>query len=248
MNINVPSQYAISGNFGKINQEKVNTAGLNSDEGSIKLEEGSTLSVASSLSISSQGKAMSMIDSLNKQKSELLDNKNELIASTLANGDDLSSIEDQLDMYEEKLLLIEEQIATKRQEQQEEKMAEREEKLKAYAKPQATNEDSMSNRLMSISSMATTLDQAKANFATKKDMENQASILETQAKNSSGSAKTQKLEEASKLTSQASNITSDITQTLSSTNETIKQDNETTNQDNETTNQDNESNTETINQ
>ncbi|OON99982.1 MAG: hypothetical protein ATN35_09800 [Epulopiscium sp. Nele67-Bin004] len=63
MNINGASQYAINSNFGKIDFGGAEKSLKANDENSTSFDLSET-----SLSLSSQGKAMSIIDSLNKQK------------------------------------------------------------------------------------------------------------------------------------------------------------------------------------
>ncbi len=108
INFNAANQYQLNSNFGKINY-----ATNNATQATAEKENGTNFSPEShSLTISSAGKAMSVVDSLNKQKASIEENKNALIAKTLEEGNDISTIEKELEMYEEQLMDIDEQILT----------------------------------------------------------------------------------------------------------------------------------------
>ena len=63
------------------------------------------------LTLSPQGKLMSMIDNLTKQKQSIMDRKNSLIEDTLKNGGKVEDIKDQLKNYGRQLADIDKQIA-----------------------------------------------------------------------------------------------------------------------------------------
>lgn len=74
--------------------------------------------------LSSKGGAMNMINNLMKQKMEITDRKNSLIASTLEKGSSMETIKSQLEAYDEQLENIDVQITqamTKELEKKEEK-------------------------------------------------------------------------------------------------------------------------------
>ena len=60
--------------------------------------------------LSSKGGAMNMINNLMKQKMEITDRKNSLIASTLEKGSSMETIKSQLEAYDEQLENIDVQI------------------------------------------------------------------------------------------------------------------------------------------
>lgn len=60
---------------------------------------------------SPQGKLMSMIENLTKQKQTIIDRKNELVENTLKNGGKVDDIKDQLKNYGKQLADLDKQIA-----------------------------------------------------------------------------------------------------------------------------------------
>lgn len=64
-----------------------------------------------SINISPQGKMMSMIENLTKQKENLAKGRAELISTTLDNGGDFKLIENQLDFYDKQVEEIDKQIS-----------------------------------------------------------------------------------------------------------------------------------------
>ena len=64
-----------------------------------------------SVFLSPQGKAASIIDSLNKQKMAIEDRKNNFMSSALEEGQSMDSIDAQLDSYDEQIKEIDKQIA-----------------------------------------------------------------------------------------------------------------------------------------
>ena len=60
---------------------------------------------------SPQGKFMSMIENLTKQKQAIIDRKNDLVESTLKNGGKVDDIKDQLKNYGKQLADLDKQIA-----------------------------------------------------------------------------------------------------------------------------------------
>src|SRR5699024_9586970 len=61
--------------------------------------------------ISSLGKADSLIESLMKQKQNIIEMKNKLVGRTLEKGENIDSIKSELECFEEQLKNIDEQIA-----------------------------------------------------------------------------------------------------------------------------------------
>ncbi|OOB77983.1 MAG: hypothetical protein BEN19_01060 [Epulopiscium sp. Nuni2H_MBin003] len=175
MNINAANQYAIASNFGKINYDQSDKSELKS---ALKKVDGEViLNQNSSLSISAQGKTMSIIDTLHKQKTQLLDQKNELITNVLSKGEDISTIQKDLDKYIKKLSLIDKQITNTIKAKQDEEVTKNEEKMKIYTKEPIIKEETLSKRLMSIAGIVDNLDQTQ-------DITNIKSILDSYTKNS----------------------------------------------------------------
>ncbi len=199
------SQYGINNynSMGRVNFQGNNINSAETDQAQSQLNE-SGLSV----SFSSQGKAMSLVESLNKQKTELTDNKNELIADTLANGESLESIESQLEMYDEKLTLLDEQINEVIEEEREKETEEKE--LKTYSKEPQTKEESLSAKLTNLVNMTGDLKQAESTQAIQKDIDSEIRILEGQAKGEHGVVREKKLEEIAELKNISEDMAKDV--------------------------------------
>lgn len=63
------------------------------------------------VSLSPQGKMMNLIETLNKQKENIIENRNKLVTTTLENGGDLDNIKEQLKLYSKQLQDIDKQIS-----------------------------------------------------------------------------------------------------------------------------------------
>ena len=87
----------------QINRSAANKAGVSGTESSE--EERRDI-----FTLSPKGKAMNLINNLMKQKMEITDRKNSLIASTLEKGSSMETIKSQLEAYDEQLENIDVQI------------------------------------------------------------------------------------------------------------------------------------------
>ncbi|ONI46104.1 hypothetical protein AN641_02235 [Candidatus Epulonipiscioides gigas] len=213
MNFNTINQYTINNNFGKINY------GLhNKVEEPTQKENGHSNNEVSEkqqsfFTISKQGKAMSVIDTLTKQKDQLLESKNALISKTLANGGDISDIQAELEVYDEKMIQLEEQIAEERIKEQEEAAIKKKEDSKLYSNPNNI-EETTNKQLSEIIGLKNDVEKIEQSQAIQDDIDAQIRIIESHVKSEYGIVKEKKLEEISELKKVSENILDDVNEQL----------------------------------
>ncbi len=174
------------------------------------------------ISISPSGRAKSLIESLNKQKEKIIENKNELIARTLEKGCSMDSIKDRLETFEEQIKGIDNQIAQITSEQLKQQ-AEKQKKI-ACTKPK-TEDGAETERLHSMVSMSSSLDEAKVVSSVKTKVEGQSKVLGMEIKldaSRKGVHKT-KYENLAKLQNRAADLTAQVGESLSKVYEEIKE-------------------------
>ncbi len=178
-----------------------------------------------SISISSLGKAKSLIESLTKQKEKIIENKNELIGRTLEKGGSMDSIKARLETFEEQIKNIDNQIAQITSEQLKQQVEEQ--KKVAYKKPK-TEDEVETERLHSMVNMSSSLDQAKVVSSVKTKVEGELRVLGTEIKldASRKGVHKSKYERLAELQNKASDLTSKIGESLSKVYEEIKDNNE----------------------
>ncbi|MBU5675314.1 hypothetical protein KQI88_02655 [Alkaliphilus sp. MSJ-5] len=177
------------------------------------------------VSISSLGKASSLIESLIKQKQNITEMKNELIGTTLEKGGNMDSIKSQLECFEKQLKNIDEQIAQTMAEQSK-RQAESQKEI-AYKKPK-TEEEIQTERLNSIVSLSSSLSQAQVVSSAKTKVDGESRILEMEIKldESRGGASASKKERLADLQKQSANLTTQINKDLIEASEEIKDSND----------------------
>ncbi|MDD4627062.1 MAG: hypothetical protein PHP87_08270 [Syntrophomonas sp.] len=180
------------------------------------------------LSISPLGKTNSLIESLMKQKQDIIERKNELIGNTLEKGINMDSIKSQLESYEEQLKTIDEQIAQIMAEQAKQQ-AEKQKETKD-AKPK-TEEETETERLNSIISLSLNIKQAQVISSVKTKVDGDARVLKSEIEldkaraGSSPSAKEFIANKDTRLTEMqklSANLTVQIGDKLVEVNEEIK--------------------------
>ncbi len=219
MNMAIGQYNNTLGSFGNLNIKSVSQADeLKELKNELENQEG----IQDTLSISPQGQAMSNVNNLMKQKLELTESKNELISNALENGEDMSLIEDKIKSYDEKIANIDAQIAssmTKDMETTFEKQKKAAEEAAAEAEKNIpkTEEEVNQQKLNNMFSFASDLDQIELSQSIKSNAENQANILETQAKYSSSGSE-EKLQEAAELDAVAASMDAQIGDKLNDVN------------------------------
>lgn len=130
-----------------------------------------------SAAISPAGKAVSRIETLNKQKETIAQSRERLITRTLEKGGKLESIELQLDTFEEQLKNIDEQIARIAAEQISQ-LVKKEEKAKAE-KPK-TEEELQAKQLNLVAESHNGVKQAQIVSSAKEKVDGDASVLKSE--------------------------------------------------------------------
>lgn len=121
--------------------------------------------------ISPQGKLMSAIEDLNKQKVSLRERRNELIGTTLENGGDMKTIEVQLNTYDKQLESIDEQIAQLTAQQMQQLALKKEENKKKESDEEKTPEELQIEKFNKLDSASRGLERAQAVASVKSKVE-----------------------------------------------------------------------------
>lgn len=173
------------------------------------------------VSISPLGKAKSLIESLVKQKEKIIENKNELIGRTLENGGNMDSIKTKLEAFEEQVQNIDNQIAQITSDQL--KQQAEEQKKAAYKKPK-TEEEVQTERLHSMVSMSSSLDQAKVVSSVKTKVDGETKVLQIEIKldASRRGASMSKYERLADLKNKSSDLSIQVGENLGKVYEEIK--------------------------
>ncbi len=114
------------------------------------------LNAFDSFSISSTGKSSSLVESLNKQREQLQERKDELVAKTKENGGEMSDIEAQLESYDDQMKELDKQIT---QATVDEIISQSSKSIMPTSQPKTTQDvqNSRMNQLMSLSTGLATL-------------------------------------------------------------------------------------------
>ena len=129
---------------------------------------------------SPQGKLMSMIENLTKQKQTIIDRKNELVENTLKNGGKVDDIKDQLKNYGKQLADLDKQIAGLYA-QQAKACAEPDDKKKTdRTDPHKTEEQREVERLSSLANVSDGIRNAEKISAVKDRVEGEMHVKEAE--------------------------------------------------------------------
>ncbi|WP_305768422.1 hypothetical protein [Candidatus Epulonipiscium viviparus] len=151
MSIKALNQYRVNNTYGKINygdDSQVESSSQSQSQSNTSQDKYQNF-----FTISKQGKAMSVIDTLSKQKDKILEIKNELISQTLANGSSLVEIKSDLKSYDVEISKLEEKIAAERVKEREEALKKKKEDSKIYSRPvkyTAPPDESLTSQLSNI--------------------------------------------------------------------------------------------------
>ncbi len=129
--------------------------------------------------ISPQGKAMQMIEQLQKQKETIIQRKNEFLTNAEESGLDGDTVKAMKDLYDKQLEQIDEQISQIYSSQMKE-ASEEKEKSGVYSKKDVLNEQSDIEKLNSISQAANKISQAEMVHGMAEKSENKISIKESE--------------------------------------------------------------------
>lgn len=214
MNIDMKNSFL---NVNRISQ------GLNQKNPTIK--DNGTQELKDTVSISPLGKAKSLVESLMKQKQNIIESKNDLIGRTLEKGENIDSIKSQLEDFDEQIKNIDEQIAQTISKQLKQQT---EEQKKVKDKKAKTEEEVQNERLNSIVSLSSGLSQAKTVYSVKNKVDGESRVLKMEIKldESRGKATIPKKQRLSDLQKQSDNLTTQINEKLNELNEKVEDNND----------------------
>ncbi|GFI44469.1 hypothetical protein IMSAGC018_02150 [Lachnospiraceae bacterium] len=175
--------------------------------------------------LSPKGKAMNLINNLMKQKMEITDRKNSLIASTLEKGSSMETIKSQLEAYDEQLENIDVQIT----EAMAKELEKKEDKDKVDNTPK-TQEELENERLTDIVTLSGDVQNISMLDSVKTKVDRRINILESEISRDNGrlGAADFKKEELSKLKKNSAKLASDIGSRMADIAEEIHENNEKT--------------------
>lgn len=190
-----------------------------------------------SLSISATGKGISksssILESLAKQKQNILENKNNLINSTTENGKSLESIKDLLEAYNDQLKAIDEQIAQTTIEEQKKSLGADKKEIKIQSQNPKTKEEIVGDNLSKIVSIAANISQTEVVSSVKDKLEGELNVLNTEIKLDkavTGEASSGKLEKVSELKTQINDLNDEVGQKLNETLQELSNNNDSSTQ------------------
>lgn len=208
----------------QINRSAANKAGVSGTESSE--EERRDI-----FTLSPKGKAMNLINNLMKQKMEITDRKNALMASVKEKGGSMESIKTQLEAYDEQLQNIDIQISEAMSRELEKQ---KEEKQSGDEEPK-TREELLNERMNNVAAMSNdvqhidTLDSLKSKIDGRiKVLESEISLDESRAPDGSlTGASDLKKETVSNLKKKSAEITADINSRMVTLAEEVSEERET---------------------
>lgn len=134
------------------------------------------------VTLSPQGKAMSAIENLTKQKDAIMERKNALIGKTLENDGDMEAIQPQLDMYNEQLETIDKQIAQITAQQLEQAAKKDEEKKSDKADENKTEEQIETENLSNLANATKSIKDAELVSSVKNKVDGEVRVKKTEIK------------------------------------------------------------------
>lgn len=202
----------------QINRSAASKAGVSSGESSDEERR-------DTFTLSAGGKAMNLINNLMKQKMEITDRKNSLIASTIEKGSSMETIKSQLEAYDEQLESIDVQITQAMARELEKK----EDKENDDATPK-TQEELENERLNDIVTLSGDVRNVDMLDSLKTKVDHRISILESEISLDNGrmGAADFKKEELSDLKKKSSELAFDIGSRMVDIAEEIDENNEKT--------------------
>ncbi|MCD7992966.1 MAG: hypothetical protein LUK37_14795 [Clostridia bacterium] len=129
---------------------------------------------------SPQGKLMSMIENLTKQKQAIIERKNELVENTLKNGGKVDDIKDQLKNYGKQLADLDKQIAGLYAQQAKACVEPEDRKKKDRTDPDKTEEQREVERLSSLANVSDGIRNAEKISAVKDRVEGEMHVKEAE--------------------------------------------------------------------
>lgn len=202
----------------QINRSAANKAGVSTTESSEEARR-------DTFTLSARGKTMDLINSLMKQKMDITDRKNSLIASTIEKGSSMETIKSQLEAYDEQLENIDVQISQAMTRELEKK----EEKENSDKEPK-TREELQNEHMTDIVTLSGDVRNINMLDSVKTKVDNRIKILESEISldNERQGAADFKKEELSELKKKSAELASDIGSRMVDIAEDIDENNEET--------------------
>lgn len=132
------------------------------------------------VTLSPQGKLMSMIENLTQQKQALAERRNDLVESTLDSGGKMEDIKEQLKSYKKQIDAIDKQIAGAYAQQAKQCMEPEDRKDTAKANKNKTEDQLEAERLSSLAGISQDIKSAEKISAVKDHTEGEARIKESE--------------------------------------------------------------------
>lgn len=170
--------------------------------------------------IFSQNKPMSLVENLMQQKQRILERKNELISSTLERGNELSSIEGQLDSYDEQLKNMDTQISQAIADQMKDKTDE--DKAAQQQEPK-TKEEVQQAQLISLTNISTSLEQAKLISSVQRTLDGEKNVLAAEIKLDKDAAPQSKFDRMAEIEQQSAQLSNQIADRLINVADKVEQ-------------------------
>ena len=174
-----------------------------------------------------QSKMRSFIDSLLKQKQNIIDSKNSLIERTVENGQGLDYIKDQLETYDEQINAIDKQIAEYALKEQQKKIGMDKKENKIPDNQPKTEQEVRNEQLNNIIALSSDISQIQVVSSVKSKMQGQTKILAKEieldeSRSISGQKAVYKREQLGKIEERISGINKKIGESLKDVGEKIK--------------------------
>lgn len=211
---------------------KVSQINNNANDKSIKLNtnyHGNMASISNSTknALQSQSSRGNFIDSLLKQKQNIIESKSNLIERATKNGQSLDSIKDQLENYEEQLNTIDKQIAEYTLKEQQKKIGIDKKENKISNNQPKTEEEAKDEHLNNIVALSSDISQIQASSSVKNKIHGQSKILAKEiqldeSRSLSGQKAVYKREQLRRIEERVSDIDKKIGETLTHIGEKIK--------------------------
>jgi len=197
-----------------------------------------TLSISNSAknAFSKQSQMSSMLDSLLKQKQNIIDAKNSLIERTTEKEESLSSIKDQLSEFEDQINTIDSQISSYMLEEKGKALGtDKKNDTEADNKPK-TEREAQDAQLNNIVSLDTNILQIQVGSSIKDKLEGQSRVLVNEikldeARSITGQKATSKREQLTEINANIDNISKNISKAFVDTKEKIEDNLESENTD-----------------
>lgn len=164
-----------------------------------------------SLSISPQGRASGIVDALNKQKMQIEDRKNNLMAAAREDGRSMESIQAQLDSYDEQIKKIDEQITEATVQQMTASAEEQNRIVKKDDNQPKTEQEIQNEKMNNLMKLSSGLDRFSITNSVKTRVDGASAVLESEIALDKGRGSTASKEaELAELRQRSMNLTTQI--------------------------------------